>query len=195
MLCCWRTTLLVNTNYPKRVVLRLAPTRQPPRRAINTSRTARISPSLHRTLPGRLLFSSVRSLPLAFLTAALPARSLRHLRPPPALGRSLPALPSLHVARARAYIRYAASTLQTPPRGPKVRRAEMELMDLGFRLRRRSCSAGGAHGGRSGEPWGRRREPREREPQGRRRRWQRQGAGQVPAHRQHQSHHEEGHPG
>ncbi|KAG2618725.1 hypothetical protein PVAP13_3NG079766, partial [Panicum virgatum] len=64
-------------------------------------RTARIPPPPHRTRPGGLLFSSVRSptrrphrSSLRFPTSAFPARArARHL-----------ALPSFHVAPARAYI-------------------------------------------------------------------------------------------
>jgi hypothetical protein len=90
------------------------PTRRRPRRAIYTPRTARIPPLPHRTRPGRLLFSSVRSPTRRPHRSSL--RSVASPPPPSPLARSppRPAFPSLHVARARAYIRYAPFSSLSP---------------------------------------------------------------------------------
>ncbi|TVU19728.1 hypothetical protein EJB05_35897, partial [Eragrostis curvula] len=79
-----------------------APTRRRPRRAIYIPRTARIPPPPHRTRPGRLLFSSVRSPTRR--PHRCPARSLAsppRSSPPSPLARARHLASSLHVARAQ----------------------------------------------------------------------------------------------
>jgi hypothetical protein len=132
MLRCWRTTLLLNTNYPK--------ASSSPSRTHAAAPTACYKyftngpdisiPASHPPGPPSLLQRPISHSP--------PSPQLSRLGPfppPPSPRTRSPPRPPLHVARTRAYIRYASCPLQTPPRGPRVWLAELELMDLGFGLR------------------------------------------------------------